>query len=353
MLSLLEPSRLRATLDGLIEGLQVLGPEWRYLYVNEAVARHGKKPREELLGRTMLECYPGIEQTEAFATLERCMRERRAGVFENEFVYEDGSRAWFEIRVEPCTEGIAILSLDITDRKRLEQEVRRADRLRALGEMAAGVAHDLRNILNPLVLQLELLRRRHDEPDAVGIIGRVARVLRDGNEIVDRLHDVARLEPAPPTTPIDPDPIAGEAIELARLHASSVGAPVEVVDETGGAPPIRAAAAELRSALLNLLINAIDAMPAGGRVALRTGVDGSEVSIEVADNGPGMPPEVEERALDPFFTTKGDRGTGLGLATVYAFVARVGGSFALRTAPTRGTTVTLRFPRAANDAAVG
>ena len=103
-----------AALDALTEGVQVVSREWRYVYLNEAAARQGRKPRAELVGKTMMECYPGIERTPLFATLERVMRERRGATIDNEFEYDDGRRAWFELRIEPCPAGVVILSLDVT-----------------------------------------------------------------------------------------------------------------------------------------------------------------------------------------------------------------------------------------------
>ncbi len=120
-------------LDNLLEGCQVLGFDWRYLYVNHTVARHGRRTREDLLGRAMTDVYPGIEQTEMFGVLRRCMDERTAGSLENEFTYEDGSTAWFELRVEPVPEGLFVLSLDISGRKQAERSMRQQiDRLRSL-----------------------------------------------------------------------------------------------------------------------------------------------------------------------------------------------------------------------------
>lgn len=122
-----------SVLDNLLEGCQVLSFDWRYLYVNEAVARHAKLPREKLLGSRMTDLYPGIEQSDMFAVLRRCMEERTRGHFENEFSYPDGSRAWFELRIEPVPEGLFVISLDISERKQAEQLMRRQiDRLRSL-----------------------------------------------------------------------------------------------------------------------------------------------------------------------------------------------------------------------------
>ena len=114
--------RHRQTLDNMIEGCQILGFDWRYLYVNASAARHGRAAREELLGHTMIEKYPGIENTPLFASLQQCMSKRISQSMENLFVYPDGSSAWFDLSIQPAPEGLFILSLDVTERKRIEQE---------------------------------------------------------------------------------------------------------------------------------------------------------------------------------------------------------------------------------------
>jgi two-component system cell cycle sensor histidine kinase/response regulator CckA len=110
--------RYHRTLENMLEGCQIIGFDWRYLYLNASVVRHGRRSQDELLGRTMMEAYPGIERTELFATLRRCMAERTANFFENKFDYDDGSFAWFELSIQPVPEGLFILSIDITERKR-------------------------------------------------------------------------------------------------------------------------------------------------------------------------------------------------------------------------------------------
>ncbi len=112
--------RYRSTLDHMLEGCQIIGFDWRYLYVNDAVTTQGKQTKEALLGRTMLEMYPGIDQTALFSDLRRCMDERVATQIENEFLFPDGSKGWFELSVQPVPEGLFILSFDITERKQAE-----------------------------------------------------------------------------------------------------------------------------------------------------------------------------------------------------------------------------------------
>jgi PAS domain S-box-containing protein len=117
--------RLRQTLDNMVEGCQIIDYDWRYLYVNDAAVAHGRSTKDRLLGKTMMDAYPGIENTEMFAALRRCMEERVATRLENEFTYPDGETGWFELSIEPAPEGILILSTDITARKRAEESLRR------------------------------------------------------------------------------------------------------------------------------------------------------------------------------------------------------------------------------------
>ncbi|PKN49839.1 MAG: hypothetical protein CVU63_01025, partial [Deltaproteobacteria bacterium HGW-Deltaproteobacteria-20] len=118
----------REVLDGLHEGCQVLGPDYRYLYLNDAAAAQGRSMKQALLGCTMMEAYPGIEGTPMFAVLKRCMEERVALEIENEFAYPDGSTGWFELRFEPVPRGVAILSVDVSRRKRAEATLSRSTR---------------------------------------------------------------------------------------------------------------------------------------------------------------------------------------------------------------------------------
>jgi PAS domain S-box-containing protein len=341
------------TLASLREGVQILAPDWRYLFVNDAVARHGRKSREELLGRTMLACYPGIENTAIFATLERCMRERRAETIENEFEYEDGQRAWFELRIQPCGQGLIVLSLDISERKRLEALLRQGEKLRALGQLAASVAHDLKNVLNPIALETEILRRQLGAgwPAADDRLARIEEAVRMGSEMVERLRSFSRQEPDGAAEPADLNRVADLALELCvpRLRERTG---VEVRRVRGDAPPVSVRTSELVTGVVNLVVNALDAIAARGTIEVRTGGDGNDNGgsgssgwIEVRDDGSGMPVEVERRAFEPFFTTKA-QGTGLGLATIYALVQRHGGRVSLDTGAGRGTAIQMWFPAA-------
>jgi PAS domain S-box-containing protein len=146
--------RYRQTLEAMIEGCQIISFDWRYLFVNPAASIHAKRSRDELLGRTMMACYPGIEKTAMFAVLERCMLERTHHQLENRFTYPDGSLGWFELSIQPVPDGILILSNDITLRKqaqeRSDHQLRKLNSLRKI-DMAIANSYDIRLTLKVVI----------------------------------------------------------------------------------------------------------------------------------------------------------------------------------------------------------
>lgn len=182
---LLQDPTVTEAFDAMEEGIQILSPEWRYLYLNAAAARQGRKPREQLIGKTMLECYPGIEGTPMFKMLERCMRERASDRMENEFAYEDGKRAWFELRVHPCRAGLVLASLDMTVRKGVELRMDEAYR-QALRDLVTPVirVHD-GVLLVPIVGALD---KHRSSQMAESVLTRVA---EEGAKVV--IFDIAGI----------------------------------------------------------------------------------------------------------------------------------------------------------------
>jgi PAS domain S-box-containing protein len=118
-------NRLQISIDNMLEGCQIIDYDWRYAYLNEAAAKQGRRGKEDLLGKTMMEAYPGIDKTEMFSHLRNCMTNRVPHQMENEFTFPDGSKGWFELHIEPVPEGVLILSLDITKNKEIEAEINR------------------------------------------------------------------------------------------------------------------------------------------------------------------------------------------------------------------------------------
>jgi len=119
--------RYRTTLDNMLEGCQIIDREFKYIYINDTAARHGRKAKEELIGKTMMEAYPGIQNAKLFPILQDCLKEKIPQHFENEFIYEDGSSGWFDLSMQPVPEGVFILSIDITKRKKAETDLRESE----------------------------------------------------------------------------------------------------------------------------------------------------------------------------------------------------------------------------------
>jgi signal transduction histidine kinase len=224
----------------------------------------------------------------------------------------------------------------------------RTEKLRALGQMAAGLSHDLKNILNPLSMHAQIVKRaiaRGNTEQANQSLDEMGAVIHRGVETIDRLRTFSRQSAEAPAKKVDLALLARESVAIARPRMSSrVAALSRILEELGDVPPVLGHADEIVGAVVNLVANAIDAMPEGGTITVRTGVTDGRAFLTVADSGPGMTPEVQARVFEPFFTTKGAEGTGLGLANVFATMQRHGGSVALETEPGKGAAFTLSFP---------
>lgn len=234
--------------------------------------------------------------------------------------------------------------------KTSEAMLERAEKLHALGQMAAGLSHDLKNLLNPLALHLQVAERALDAKKLDGVrdaLGEMNSGIARGVEVIDRLRDYNRQSPERAHERVDLAASAHEAGELARPRLGALeGREVRLVQECGPADAVLGHQADLVSAVLNLLVNAVDAMPEGGTITMRTGMSDGKSWISVRDEGVGMSPDVRDHIFEPFFTTKGKDGTGLGLSMVYACVVRHGGDVEVQSEIGHGSTFTLWFPKA-------
>ncbi len=236
------------------------------------------------------------------------------------------------------------------------QEARsRERRLAAVGQLAAGVMHDVNNALNPIMAAAFLLEANAENPAAVRDYAvRIAKAAETGAATAARVGRFIRQEPlqAEREEPVDLSVVCDEVVAMTRpLWAERArGGTVHLERDVAepGVAMIRGITGELREALLNLVQNALDAMAGGGTLGMRTVVADSEVQLEIRDSGIGMSAEVRERAFEPFFTTKGRMGTGLGLAEVYGIVKRHRGHAQIESMPGVGTTIRLIFPRASH-----
>jgi len=229
-----------------------------------------------------------------------------------------------------------------------QQRVVQGERLRALGEMAGGVAHDFNNVLAIVVGRAEVLLNETEDAELQRQLNVIIKVALDAAQTVKRIQEFTRMRRARPFQPVDLATIISEVVEVTRSRwkddAQARGLQYEVVAEPRPTPIVAGDPAELREALTNIVFNALDAMPEGGRVTLSTDVEGTHVLCRVSDTGIGMAEDVRQRIFDPFFTTKGERGTGLGLSVVYGIVTRHNAELDVQSQLGQGTTFIIKFP---------
>jgi signal transduction histidine kinase len=235
-----------------------------------------------------------------------------------------------------------------------EQLLARTQRLSAVGTMASGIAHDFNNALMLIMGSGEILlsdaeRKRLTKENAIPLLNDILTAARDASTLVRQLRKFSRSgETEDVHQPVDLNAVLEQSVSFTKpkwdTQACQAGCRIQVVSDFQKIPVILGDAARLRDAVTNLIFNAVDAMPKGGTLTLRTRAEGKCVLLEVSDTGSGMPEEVRRRCFEPFFTTKGQNGTGLGLAMVHGIAQHHLGTIDIASAPGKGTTFALRLP---------
>jgi signal transduction histidine kinase len=268
--------------------------------------------------------------TAAEVALLQTFADQAALALENARLYSEAQQAYEEL-------------------SRAQAQLVRSETLRAIGEVAAGAAHHLNNLLAVILARTQLMLRKLTVPEMRRPLEVVERAATDAADVVRRIRTFSRAHPTPTLESVDLNQLLHEVVELTRPRwrdePQRRGVSFEIVLDTAPAvPAVAGEAAALREVLVNLLLNAVDAMPVGGTVRMRTWADADAVHCAVTDTGTGMTPEVQRRAFDPFFTTKGPKSTGLGLSVNDGIIRAHGGALAIDSEPGRGTTVRFHLP---------
>jgi PAS domain S-box-containing protein len=293
--------------------------------------------------------------------IQAAFREEREAAVSIVCYRQDGTTFWSDLTLAPVRDGdgptshFVVVISDISERKQAEKQAEalaRTEKLRALGQMASGIAHDLNQSLMLIASYGALGQRALDQepPDRDELrelFTVVTQAAMDSGATVKRLLLLARA-PLQGTEPIDVSLLVQEVVQLTaprwRDAAQGEGRPIHVDVETLGHPIVVGSSGALRDALMNVILNAVDALPTGGTIHVRSAQRHDQVGIEITDDGIGMSPEVQAKIFEPFFTTKGDKGTGLGLATVFGIVERHGGQVRVHSALGKGTKFRLTLP---------
>src|SRR5438876_2005150 len=247
-------------------------------------------------------------------------------------------------------EGVIAIVRDITAQREVEQQLHQSEKLTALGQLAGGIAHDFNNLLQAILGYAQLMKQSlHDSQFVARSLNVVEAAAVDGAETVRRIQQFARLRPDGPPVGVDVNQSVHDAVAMIRPRLEEKIArdnrPLDLRLDLGTIETINGRPAALTELMTNLLLNALDAMPDGGTLTVTTrGEPGQNVVLTVTDTGVGMPEAVRRRIFEPFFSTKGEGGSGLGLSMVYAIVRRHGGDIRVDSEPGRGAMFTLTFP---------
>jgi len=247
-------------------------------------------------------------------------------------------------------EGLIAIVRDITTQREVEKQLHQSEKLTALGQLAGGIAHDFNNLLQAILGYAQLMKQNPRDAEFVArSLNVVEAAAVDGSETVRRIQQFARLRPDGPPVGVDVNQSVHDAVAMIRPRLEEKIArdnrPLDLRLDLGTIETINGRPAAVTELMTNLLLNSLDAMPDGGTLTVTTrGEPGRHVVLTVTDTGVGMPEAVRRRIFEPFFSTKGEGGSGLGLSMVYAIVRRHGGEVRVDSEPGAGATFTLTFP---------
>jgi PAS domain S-box-containing protein len=370
--------RFHQVLDDMLEGCMIIDFDWRYLYVNDAAARHGHLVREEIVGRRMTDLHPGIQATVVFGHFDHVMKRREPRRFEESVTFADGSTAWYEFSAAPTAEGLFVLSLDITERRLLAERLARtnADLERQVAQRTAdlqaaldaahqaseaksaflsNMSHELRTPMNAILGFAQLLQMQPLPAEQARQVDEVRRAGEHLLALIDDLLDLTRIESGQLAITLAPVDVAGlveDALGIVRPLITQRGLALENRVPAG----LRgmADAVRLRQVVVNLLSNAAKYNREGGRVVVEAGPAPSgpaRVRLSVTDAGAGLAPELLPRLFRTFerldAARRGVEGTGIGLALSRHLVERMGGTIGVDSRPGVGSTFWVELPAAA------
>lgn len=360
--------RFRGTLDSMMEGCQILGRDWRYLYLNEVAARHGKRQISELLGQSMLECYPGIEQTPVFASMQRAMEGGPPEQVENTFTYPDGTQAVFQLHIQAVKEGVFVLSLDVTERKAAEDQLHsmnlqlehrvseRTAQLEAankeLEAFSYSVSHDLRTPLRAIDGFSSMLASKYAEqlpPEARRFLENIRRGTRRMGRLIDDLlqfshvsrHTLRRKK-------LDTRVLVKGVVEELLQASEPPTAQVEI----GELPPSWGDRGLLRLVWMNLIANAVKYSRKRETPKICIGAR-ANATFFISDNGTGFDMRYADKLFGVFqrlHRAEEFEGTGVGLAIVERIIHRHGGTIWADARLDEGATFYFQLPPESREA---
>jgi two-component system cell cycle sensor histidine kinase/response regulator CckA len=360
-------NRLRALIGAMRDAIVVLDRAGRYVDVAPSATDVLHRAPADLLGRRLHDVFPSAQADAFQAAVEQALQTRSPV----EMAYDldvRGERCWFDSTFLPqAGDRVVWITRDATSRRRTEQalreseeQLRQAQKMEAVGQLAGGIAHDFNNLLMAIMSNAELAAGDISESSPVaGYVDEIKNASRRARSLTQQLLAFSRRQMLQPVV-LDLNSVVTESqLMIRRLMGATIAMEVKLSPDLGH---VRADPGQLSQVLINLAVNARDAMPQGGRLTIsstnieisrrdasKPGLkEGSYAALVVRDTGSGMTEDVRSRVFEPFFTTKPPgQGTGLGLSTAYGIVKQSGGYIDVESAPSAGTTFTVLLPQAA------
>ena len=361
----------RSMLDNAAMGVYLLQDK-KFLYVNPTFEKIIGYSSEELVGRDAINyVHPddrSIVRTKAVENLKGIS----SLPYEFRVLRKDGRQIWVMERVASIQykgrRAVIASFMETTEHKKSQVELERAyvelktahermvqtEKLRAMGEMASGIAHDFNNMLAVILGRTELVMDDVKDDKVKRGIQFIEQAALDAAKTVKRLQDSTRIRVEHTFDQLDVNQVVKDVLKMVESRRVDLeqtkGIAIKVEQELGKVGQVSGDAAELREALLNILFNAMDAMPTGGKLTVKSEQDEDWVQISITDTGMGIPEKMKNRIFEPFFTTKASKGSGLGLSVTYGIIARHGGMIKFDSAVGQGTTFYIRLPLAVEAA---
>jgi len=327
--------RIANILESMAEAFIALDHGWRFIYINREAEKVLQRTREELSGRSIWEALPEVIDTKLYTA---CHRALEGGITVNFEVSDVFPGRIYEVLACPSPDGLSVFFRDITGRKEMEKEMARLDRLNLVGQMAAGIGHEIRNPMTSIRGFLQILSGKSQCDSYREYFDLMIEELDRANAIITEFLSLARNKT--PETRIQNINRVVEALSP-LLSADAINSKKDIALELGEVPEIPLDEKEIRQLILNLARNGVEAMDYGGKLTINTFQEGGEVVLAVKDQGRGISNDILEHIGEPFFTTK-ENGTGLGLATCFSIARRHNADIDIDTGPD-GTTFSVRF----------
>ena len=359
---------LESVIENSRDGILISDAKGNILSANTAMEDMTGLKKESLIG----------EHSSMFVIEDEAMRKMilekvpelfKKGFISYEAIHKKNDGSWIDVECNSSVikdnkgnpvAGVSIIR-NITARKKMEKQLLQSEKLSSLGELAGGVAHNFNNILAIILGRTQLLKRIIELPsgkqekrklmdDLKKSLEIIEKASFDGVDTVRRIHEFSRKNDDDKNlTEVDLNEIIEHTLEFTKVRwkneAGAKGIKINIQKELSLISPIEGSGSELREVFINIMNNALDAMPKGGQISIKTFVDNSHVVVLVRDSGIGIPKDVRDRIFDPFFTTKGVRSTGLGMSASYGIIHRHQGAITVDSVEGQGTTVTIKFPK--------